>query len=234
MDLAVSKIVKSEQIGALPGFMETTQGQYKWNNYEKTKKIINWVNIGIIGFLGLIILTVFFDQGFFGALITGIILFLIYGAIYWVLEKVEKGVEKSYYNERWDYSLQLGEKLSSITESRAFCTIFGEIFLYSNRGCALVDVEYGTVKAVAMEDIKEVTLRHVHLGSESKTDTKHRGYVSSFTNTYKGTSSSTTSSVDYYAWRLEIYTRVPDPTNINIDYGDDENTAKDAYAVLKK
>lgn len=235
-DLQFPQVYQSEELAAVPGFLNTEKGKSKLSQLEKAQNTTTWVSRIGLGILALLVLITWIDQGFFSALIFGVILFLIYGAIYWVFEKIEKGVEKSYYNAKWDHGVELGEKLYPVLNSYYYCTYNGEVFLYNDKACAIVDVDTGTVNTFGVNDLKDVQIKEVNLGSETTTETKHKGnvYSGTFSNKYRGTSSTTSSTVNYFSWRLEAYTRVPEFPSFTIDFNEDSEAAKQAYGLLKQ
>ncbi|MAT59248.1 MAG: hypothetical protein CMF23_14850 [Ignavibacteriae bacterium] len=235
-NLQFPQVYQSEELASIPGFLNTEKGKAKLSQLEKAKNTTTWVSRIGLGILALLVLITWIDQGFFSALIFGVILFLIYGAVYWVFEKIEKGVEKSYYNTRWDHAVQLGEKLYPVLGSYYYVTIYGEVFLYNDNACAIVDVDNGSVQTFSVNDLKDVQIKEVNLGSETTTETKHKGNVYSgmFSDKYRGTSSTKSSTVNFFAWRLEAYTRVPAYPSFTIDFGEDSEAAKQAYGLLKQ
>ena len=227
---------QSEELAAIPGFLSTVKGKGKLSQLEKAQNTSTWVSRIGLGIIALLTIIVWIDQGFFSALIMGVILFLIYGGVYWIFEKIEKGVEKSYYNAKWEHAIELGEKLYPVLGSYYFCTYNGEVFLYNDNACALVDVDSGSVSTFSVNDLKDVQLKEVNLGSETTTETSHKGNVYSgvFSDKYRGSSSSKTTTVNYFAWRLDVFTRVPQFPSFTIDFNEDAEAAKQAYGLLKQ
>ncbi len=66
---------------------------------------------------------------------------------------------------KWDHALKVTDKFQNVLGGRAYTFFDGTILFYSDKVCAFSDVETGQVAGFGKNNIKEVMLEHVHLGS---------------------------------------------------------------------
>ena len=227
-------------ISGFSGFSETEEGRIlaeSCNYTAKRKKAVSRIVLAVA--VGVAFLMYLFakPQSLFNSIFYGIIFYLLGSIITFVFGKIDKSANKKYFNARWDYGIKVAEAISSSLKTNYYSFYNGEIFLYSNELCCLIFIESGQVIIYKRNNIKEVNLEHVHLGSTSTSTSKHSGSSYAWTNSYathKGKTNTTTSTVDHYEWRLDVFSNVVEFPKITLTFSDgEENAAKQIYALLK-
>jgi len=109
---------------------------------------------------------------------------------------------------------------------------------YSNLGCACIDLVSGKMVLYAKENIRDVLLEHVHLGTSTTGDANtiggiKRGEIFDLQYSYTGID---TDSVQHYEWRLDILTDFLEYPKLSFRFADNtksEDEAKIIYGILK-
>lgn len=112
---------------------------------------------------------------------------------------------------------------------------------YSKLGCACIDLNSGEMVLYAKENIKDVLLEHVHLGtttigSAHTSGGMDRGIIFDFHYTQYSDTSIDTDSIQYYEWRLDILTDFLEFPKLSFKFADNsrgEDEAKIIYGILK-
>jgi len=112
---------------------------------------------------------------------------------------------------------------------------------YSNLGCVCIELNSGEMVLYGKENIKDVLLEHVQLGtSTSGSSTSYgdmyRGLIFNFHYTQYSDSIIDTDSIQHYEWRLDILTDYIEFPKLSFRFEDNsigEDEAKIIYGILK-
>ena len=112
---------------------------------------------------------------------------------------------------------------------------------YSKLGCACIDLISGQMVLYAKENIKDVLLEHVNLGTTTTGNAytsggMNRGIIFDFHYTQYSDTGIDTDSVQHYEWRLDILTDFLEHPKLSFRFADNtkgEDEAKIIYGILK-
>ncbi|MCF8241822.1 MAG: hypothetical protein K9J16_10580 [Melioribacteraceae bacterium] len=234
MELTLPNTYTSKDLAGVDGFLETETGRQKSEKWSKAETLTDYISKGGYALSGFVFLIFWIVDGFGSGLILGIIFLVIALIVRWIFRKIENTARNGYFNSRWDYTEAMADKISSVINSSYYRLYDGTIFFFSDEVCGLANVETGNLDVVTTDDIKKVDLREVNLGSQTTQESAHSGHYSSFTDSYKGKTTTTSTTTNYFAWRLDVYTRYNALSNFTIDFGEDEEWAKKAFGLLQK
>ena len=205
---------------------------------DLVKRITLWGAIGL--FLILALIGKFFPGILFGCLFYGLGF-----AATWVLKLMVTKAYNQLFELKWDHAVKVTDKFLHLMGGRAYTFYDGTILFYSDKACAFSDVETGQVAGFGKNNIKEVMLEHVHLGSTTVgtavTKTKGTITASLISDRYASTRSTSkttmnSSTTDHYEWKLDVITNFIDYPKLSFVFPDGqegEASAKTIYAVLK-
>jgi len=222
------------------GFLQTEDGRILTESCDftaKRKKLVSRIVLAIA--VGIFVLMYLFatPRSMFNSIAYGIIFYLLGSIVTFIFGKIEKSAVNKYFDGRWEYGIKIAEAVSITYGMNYYSFYNGEVFLYSPEMCMLIWVEDGKAIVYKKENIKETNLEHVHLGSSSTSTSKHSGSSYAWTNsyaTYKGKTSTTTSTVDHYEWRLDVFSNIMEYPKITLTFSEsEEDAAKKIYAILK-
>jgi hypothetical protein len=246
-------VLASIKFPALINFYEFT-GTNKFEyiqNEEKLKKehnkSIKKINIIFLGILALFILLFYLtiNSTILANIITILFVFSIIAFIF-IKNILKNNINKLIKERKEKYNCYLKNVLDSLKEKyfnnfRVFefnnwCFLF-----YSKLGCACIDLISGEMVIYAKENIKDVLLEHVKIGSStvgtsySEGDT-YRGIIFNFH--YKSYSDSgiNTDSIVNYEWHLDILTDFLEYPKLSFVFDDNsigQDEAKIIYGILK-
>ena len=238
-------IFQFQQIINMQSYQEKEDIIAATNKYVETekkrvlaKRISLWGAAGI--FIVLLLTGKFFQGILFGALFYGI------GFVAtWVLKIMVNKASNQLFDLKWDHALKVTDKFQNIMGGRAYTFYDGTILFYSDKACAFSNVENGQVAGFGNNNIKEVMLEHVHLGSTTVgtavTKTKGTITTSLLSDRYASTRSTSkttmnSSTTDHYEWKLDVISNFIDFPKLSLVFPDNqegEAAAKTIYAVLK-
>jgi hypothetical protein len=117
---------------------------------------------------------------------------------------------------------------------------YGFLF-YSKLGCACIDLNSGDMVLYAKENIKDVLLEHVHLGTTTTGSAYtsgriNRGIIFDFRYTQYSNTSISTDAIQHYEWRLDILTDFLEFPKLSFRFADNSNGEEEAkiiYGILK-
>ncbi len=202
--------------------------------------------------MALLFLIGFFSNGgFFLGLILAILAFVVLTGVTTFLNYLRKKAYDKMNQAQWDHTLDTAYKVSEVINGKGYG--FGDwtFFCYNSNGCVYGDMRQGDICGLSKENIKEVMIEHVHLGSTSvgKSESNTKGSISGSsihwgsgfsTNSgkYKGKTVTTSieNTTNHYEWRLDILSNFMEYPKISLLFADDkegEAAAKSIYAVLK-
>jgi hypothetical protein len=219
------------------GFLETEDGRILTESCEMTanrrKLVSRIVKLASLG----VAVAMYFAAGLFNAICYGLIFFLLGSIVTFVFGRIAGSARNKYFDARWNHGLKIAEAVGGAMGMNYYSFYNGELFLYSSEMCMLIWVEDGKTITYNRNNIKEVTLEHVHLGSTSTSTSSHSGSSYAWTNnyaTYKGKTNTTTSTVDQYEWRLDVFSNFMEYPKISLVFDEkEENAAKQIYAIVK-
>lgn len=235
-----SKLTNSTNVSnysEFKGFLSTEDGRILTESCDLTAKRRKLVSRIVMYTAFAIALAMYFASGLFNGICYGIIFYLLGSVVTFVFGRISNSARNKYFDERWNYGLKMAEAVAGAFGMNYYSFYNGEVFLYSPEMCMLNWVEDGKTIVYRRDNIKEVTLEHVHLGSTSTSTSKHSGSAYAWTNsyaTYKGKTSTTTSTVNQYEWRLDVFSNVMEYPKITLVFNEnEENAAKQIYAIVK-
>jgi hypothetical protein len=241
----------------IPKFDESKEKQKllrdtkNWNKKEEIEGYIKFARIS--AFIALIIAGVVLYFKVHIALFIIFVIVLLTGFIFLiiktspVLKKYRNNApEKQPITEKKEHENYLESILQKIQKNylngfRSFEFDNWGFLFYSNLGCACIDLYSGEMVLYAKENIKDVLLEHVHLGTTTTGSAytsggMDRGIIFDFHYTQYSDTSINTDSIQHYEWRLDILTDFLEYPKLSFRFADNskgEDEAKIIYGILK-
>jgi len=217
-----------------------------WERKEKTEKRIKFA--WVFSFFGLFILS-FVLYYIVSILILILCLILFLASFVFLLIKtipmyrknIKNGPQKEPPTEEQEYNNYLSNVLREIqthylNDFRAFGFDNWGFLFYSKLGCACIDLKSGQMVLYAKENIKDVLLEHIHLGSTTTgasitSGTINRGIIFDFRYTQHSTTNIGTSSIQHYEWRLDILTDFIEFPKLSFRFAENSNGEDEAKII---
>ena len=234
--------------------------QKEWENKQniKEKKNIKYLLL----FLLLLPLFIYFSYTLYKLLndhnltlknIVKILSIIISCAIFFMIIihiKIISGIKKTMGNnpmmEKQHHAIYLNNVLTKLKENffngfRVFEFNNRCFFFYSKLGCACIDLISGEMVLYAKENIKDVLLEHINIGTNTigtayTSGTMDRNLIFNFHYTQDSYSDIDTDSINLYEWRLDILTDFLEFPKLSFRFADNtkgEDEAKIIYGILK-
>lgn len=218
------------------------EAQGKLFEAENRLKIGKYVRMGAAALFG--IYTYIAESSIIEGLIVAAVVFGIFSIGTWVLTKLRNSADNNYEDAKWQHTQAVTQELLDRLGGQGYSFYDGTFLLYSQDSMVYGDVESGKLAGFARENIKEVMIEHVHLGSTtvgtSTSKTKGTARESLLGNSYNLSAKTTTQhhsqTQDHYEWRLDILTNFMEFPRLKFvfpDTSEGEDIAKSIYAILK-
>lgn len=224
-------------------FQETEKGEKLINQWDKNVKISQWIKkIGFI-IIPVIFILVLIENGtdhWFSAIIASGLFFLPIYIVYKIYQKtIVKITQDRYYKGRDAFTVQLADTLLTFFGGSRYIFNNAHCFVFNSDMCIYVNANEGSWVGFHQQNIKDVELERVNLGSTTISNTQSSGSAYAWTNnfaTYSGSSTTVSTTTNHFEFRLDIYTFYTDYPHITVvfpDNSDGEQYAKKAKALLK-
>lgn len=225
-------------------FQDTKVGKRLLNRWDRNVKIVKWIKIIGIILSSTITVLVIIQNGAdeaFNAIVMGLIIYLFFYLIYKIYKKTMVRItQKRYFKKRNAFTFELANAMLDYFHGGNFYVFKNSTcFIYNQNMCIFINANEGSWIGFHKNNITEVELEHVHLGSTTKSNTTTSGSAYAWTNnyaSYSGSSTTVSNTTTHYEWRLDIYTDFIDFPHLTIVFPDDndgETYAKKAKALLK-
>ncbi|GBU27400.1 hypothetical protein R84B8_00930 [Treponema sp. R8-4-B8] len=222
-----------------------------WNKKEKIEGYIKFARIS--AFIALVIVGLILYFKFHIALFIIFTILLFSGFILLIIKTspiIKKyrnnAPEKQPLTEDQEYQNYLEGVFRNIHTKylngfRAFEFDNWGFLFYSKLGCTCIDLKSGEMVLYSKENIKDVLLEHVHLGTTTTGSAytsggMDRGIIFDFHYTQYSDTSVDTDSIQHYEWRLDILTDFLEFPKLSFRFADNskgEDEAKIIYGILK-
>jgi uncharacterized membrane protein YbaN (DUF454 family) len=243
-----TEIPKFEDTEERKKLLEDTKSWEKKENIEYKVKLGRFFTIIVIAIIGY-----FIYSKIQLVLLIALLIVLLIGYIFFIkktnliLKKYRNTApEKQPINENKEHANYLGAVLKILQTNylnnfRIFEFDNWGFLFYSKLGCACIDLISGQMLLYAKENIKDVLLEHVHLGTTTTSNaytsaSMNRGIIFDFHYTQHSNTRIDTSSVQHYEWHLDILTDFIDYPKLSFRFADNTkgvDEAKIIYGILK-
>ncbi|MCC6550278.1 MAG: hypothetical protein IT279_09440 [Ignavibacteriaceae bacterium] len=214
----------------------------KLQGAENRLKIGKYVRMGAAALCGIYVYIA--ESSIIEGLIVAAVVFGIFSIGTWVLSKLRNSAENTYEEAKWQHTQAVTQELLDRLGGQGYSFYDGTFLLYSPDSMVYGDVSNGKLAGFARENIKEVMIEHVHLGSTtvgtSTSTTKGTARESLIGDSYNLRAKTTTQhhseTQDHYEWRLDILTNFMEYPRLKFvfpDTAEGEDIAKSIYAILK-
>jgi hypothetical protein len=231
----------SETFKIIP-FQQTQEGKSVLNQWDSNVKISKLIKkIGMIAAL-IIFVLVIIENGtdeLLGAFIISGIAFLIFYTVYKIYQKtVVKITETRYFKKRNAFTFELADVMVNFFGGHYYTFDNAHCFIYNQNMCIFINANEGSWIGFHKNNIRNVELNQVLIGSTTVSSTQTSGSAYAWTNnfaTYSGSSTTVSNTTMQYEWKLDIYTDYLDYPHLKIVFpGNEEGEtyAKKAKALL--
>ena len=231
--------------------MKLLEDTKNWRKKEEIVGYLNWARI--LSFIALVVVGLVFYFKFHIALFI-IVTIILLASIVLLIIKTNPVIKKYRNNapenepitEDQDYQNYLENLLHNIKTKflsgfRSFQFDDWGFLFYSKLGCACIDLKSGEMVLYSKDNIKDVLLEHVHLGTSTTGSAytlggMNRGIIFDFHYTQYSDTSIDTDSIQHYEWRLDILTDFLEFPKLSFRFADNskgEDEAKIIYGILK-
>ncbi len=223
-------------------FQESTEGVKlleQWKQNESFAARIKKTGFYVAGAMTLlIIITNGFDD-FIEAVVFGAIVFAGFYIAYKVYQKtLVQATQDKYFKARNSFTWSLAQNMCDYFGGNFYVFDNAYFFVFNQHMCIFVNANEGSWVGYHKNNIKNVELEHVDLGSTTVSTTQTSGSAYAWTNsyaTYSGTSTTVSESTRHYEYRLDIYSDFVDYPHMTVVFPgnrDGEDFAKKARALL--
>jgi hypothetical protein len=224
-------------------FQDTTDGKSLLNQWENNVKIAKLIKkIGMIAAL-IVFVLVIIENGtdeLLSAFIISGIAFLIFYTVYKIYQKTVVSITQDrYFKKRNAFTFKLADVMVNFFGGHFYTFDNAHCFIYNQNMCIFINANEGSWIGFHKNNIKDVELHQVLIGSTTTSSTQTSGSAYAWTNnfaTYSGSSTTVSNTTMQYEWKLDIYTDYPDYPHLKIVFPDNEEGetyAKKAKALLK-
>ncbi|QOJ27330.1 MAG: hypothetical protein HRU80_00025 [Ignavibacteriales bacterium] len=214
----------------------------KLQEAENRLKIGKYVRMGAAALFGIYVYIA--ESSIIEGLIAAAVIFGIFSVGTWVLTRLRNSADNNYEDAKWQHTQAVTQELLDRLGGQGYSFYDGTFLLYSEESMLYGDVSNGKLAGFARENIKEVMIEHVHLGSTtvgtSTSTTKGSANENVFGTGYNLRAKTTTQhhseTQDHYEWRLDILTNFMEYPRLKFVFPDNpegEDIAKSIYAILK-